>query len=150
MGTALLRFQYLRDREGDPRPVLFFGGEATLSAGCDAVILSAVAGRRFAPVTDDVAVLLEPVEGRKERPRPDVKRATRHLMDPIRSTDAVPGFERQDLEHEQIGRALEQVGLLSVGISRHGRSYCSSISDIDIDQPNRVRSTCQARTLAFE
>src|SRR5262249_30314359 len=134
MGTALLRFQHLRDREGDPRPVLFFGGEATLSAGCDAVILSAVAGRRFAPVADDVAVLLEAVEGRKEGPRPDGKWATRNLMEPMRYTDAVPGFERQDLEQEQIERALEEVGLLSVVMSCHGRSYCSSISDIDIDE----------------
>ena len=71
---------------------------------------AAAAGRHF-PVPFDPAVLLQPMKRGKERPRLHDERAARDLLDPIGDADAVPRFELQGLQDEEIERPLHQFRL---------------------------------------
>ncbi len=77
----------------------------------EAIVAGAAAVFRFAPCAGDPALLLQAVQGGKERAGLDAEDAAGGLLDPAGDAEAVHGFEREGFQDQQGEGALQQVGL---------------------------------------
>src|SRR6266536_1610805 len=95
----------------EPIPRLTFGVELFLSRACQLVEPRATIILRDAPPSLDPALGLEATQRRIERPIVHVERSLRHDLDRLREIPAVRRARPEELEHNQVERALEKVGL---------------------------------------
>jgi len=99
----------VRDRERDGAPVLFLGGELTASGGSDLVGAGAPLVRRHPPPRRHEPRLLEPMEGRVERPFFDAQ-ALGGAFDVRGDRIAVHRpAAREDLQDQQRQRTLQRI-----------------------------------------
>ena len=81
------------------RPHSCAGGQLAAAGGREAIGLHAPALGED-PLADNGAVLLETMQGRKERSGLDAERAARDLLDPIGDRHAVPRLQLERAENE--------------------------------------------------
>src|SRR6185503_14960913 len=93
-----------------PLPALEFLGEVFLSGTRQRVVLRAPVGLGGVPLGLDVALCLELVQGRIERALLDEQHVAGKLTDALGDRPAVLRLEGDDLEDQQIERALDEVG----------------------------------------
>src|SRR5262245_41457741 len=103
------RFEQPIDGAGECLPGLSLVSRPTPAFGGERVDLGPAAVLRGAPGRRDPALVLQPIEGRVERPLVDLEYFARQLMDPFAEGPAVGGAELQGPEDEEVEGALEQV-----------------------------------------
>ncbi len=84
--------------------------DAKLAApgGCKGIELGLAAGLRRFPFGAQPDSLLQAVKGGIERALVDLDHGARDLFQPLRDPVPMGGFERQDLEQQQVKRALRE------------------------------------------
>src|SRR5689334_15072155 len=114
--TTSLRFRPLRggehapDRGGEALPALRLLGELLPAGARQAVEARPPVVLRAAPLRPDPALLLEPVQGRVERPLVDGQHVLRELLDPLRDAPAVHRAGRERLQDQDVQGPLQQIG----------------------------------------
>ena len=104
-------FQYQRDGIRQPLPVRSFAFQLLAARARELVELCLSTGVGAAPLSLQPAAFFEPVQRWIERSLLNVQRVARHLFQPLRNRVAVQWAEGDDLEDEEVERALQQVGL---------------------------------------
>ena len=94
------------DCAGQARPAILLDRKLAATGGRKGVELGLPAGLRLFPLGAQPAFLLQAVEGWIERALVDLDHRTRDLLQPLRDTVPMGGFEREDLENQHVERAL--------------------------------------------
>src|SRR5262249_35642513 len=130
----LLRLEHPSHGEHDAGPVLLLDLELAPAGRGEAVRLDAVPVGRFAPLPDDVPLLLEAMGRREERARLDLERAARDLRDALGDREAVPRLEGQGAEDEEVEGSLQQFGA-ALHIGQRYRGPMKSVKRAEGSKP---------------
>jgi hypothetical protein len=104
-----------------------FGAELPAAGGSEGVELGGASGGRFFPLATNESFVLELVERGIERAVGDLEGLVGHLAEALRDGPAGAGLEIEDLEDEEVERALEESGGAAHGVLLSGKRHVSVI-----------------------
>src|SRR5262245_55901951 len=108
--TLLLGLQHLCDGKDDAGPLIELACQLTAAFGGELIRFHAPPFGREGPLALNETLLLEAMEGRKERSRLDLKCAGRDLLDALGDADAVTRLELKRTKNQKVQSTAKELG----------------------------------------